>query len=220
MPTTVKFLSETGAFNVEPPGGSESVFELGSVVGIDGGTRLMTYEMLGQRTDPANDARLSHRFDIGSKIQVFEVLDSPRALIAFWRLPQGWLSTFIQDDVGCGSNLPTGIETIAEHIDVSTGPAGLPTVGLRGPLTRGDSREDDERDTITFIPGDGSAPQLRLQRLPTWSRAGESVERIGHNTRVTVRHSLGIAASCVVPENETNTARESARELAASITPA
>jgi hypothetical protein len=117
----VKFLTEVDTFEVDLPSGVAAQPEMTSTVSFDGGTRKISFEPKSLRRDPRQDPALAHRFDTrsgSSIVSVYELLETPTLLAAFWPLDDGWVWTFIQDDQACGADLAEGLREVIRHLRV------------------------------------------------------------------------------------------------------
>ncbi len=223
MATPVKFLTETPSFTVELPPrfGGPSAPDLYSVVLLDGGARELLYEPSDRRPHPREDSilRLLWSTDRGGyEVLVLESRDEPRYTAVFWVLPAGFISTFVQDQSACGSDIQSGVGVLLDSIHVVETASGLPTVVIAPPLSSGDPREPIHRDAAWFRSNTDETDwmALRLQRLPGWVRAGTFAESDEAVAQYTVRTDAGLEVMCVGPVRTDADVRAAAAMVAAS----
>jgi hypothetical protein len=185
----VNFLTAPGTFSVDLPSGVDPRPELSGVIAFDMGPRAAVYETSDRRTDPSSDSEFAPKFELrkdGIRISVLERIAEPRFLLAFWRLPDGYIHTHVDDQVGCNADLEGAIKTIVSHTDVRLTRAGLPMLSLREPLEPGDVRDPFQRDTISFAPAASSDPVMRLVKEPSWAGPGRNTRRFDSSIQVNV----------------------------------
>lgn len=177
------FLSEPSALALDLPDTVDPVPDLVGVVALDGGARAVLFEPSSRRHDPSTDPGLSHLFDIAQSahtVSVYKDQSQPTLIMAFWVLRKGWLSTFVQDQIGCGSDLIAGIRAIVANLDVQETGYGLPYIVVRPPLTLGDIRDPLQREAIIFTPQTGVKwPDVTVERVPTWATGRRRLEHLG-----------------------------------------
>jgi hypothetical protein len=113
------------------------------------------------------------------------------------------------------------MEAIIRHVDVATGPSGLPHVALRRPVTSGDATEPGEKEVVTFFafsvdPPDGLVA-LRFFVEPVGGRAAESFDDWGPTVQASVTVPAGFTVSCEGPATASAALRATARQVADSI---
>jgi hypothetical protein len=197
---------------------------LHAVVRLDGGARELTYEPRSYRSDPDLERGLAHRFDVVRdhiRVSVYERLAEPSDLIAFWRLIDGYLITFVDDQLQCGADLESGIRTVIANLSVRVTRFGLPAVELRAPLLPGDVRDPFQREMITFRPREPGVDGLgvTITRQPPWVYEGSSRRQDEFTASRSVTTALGITVECAGPRQYDLQLQQYAADMASSVVP-
>jgi hypothetical protein len=173
MKAHANFISESSSLAITLPDSVDPQPTLVGVVALDGGFRSIVFQPFSRRPDPRATSGLLHGFDVvydARTVSVFATQEDPSSLVGFWKLSNGYLSTFIQDQMGCGDDPAAAIRTVIENIEVQETKFGLPSISFRPPLTHGDIRDPRQREAIVFVPQSTPGwPDVSLERLPTWS---------------------------------------------------
>jgi hypothetical protein len=199
-----------------------------AVVALDGGGRELVYEPRSRRDDPDSDSLfkpLFERVSRGIRVSVYLRRQEPPYVAAFWRMPEGFLNTFIDDDAECGADLVGGIKRVIPNVLVRPTKTG-PAIEVRSPVALGDPRDPFERDITTFRPssgrkvesfGVGDWPIIALQREPEWAQEGKTVTREGEVAEATVINAMHIRVGAVGPHQRVHELQKHADEVAASL---
>jgi hypothetical protein len=202
----MRFLTSDGAFRFDVPDVLDPTPDLYGVVTLDNGARELIYEPKARRRPPELEPTLRHRWDVrrsGVVVSVFEARD-PQQLVAFWRLRDGYLTTFMNDEASCGMNLEEGISLVIASTMVAPGRSGLPRVRFRAPARGGDISQPTQREMIVLYPKattDG-LPHVRIIQEPTWAREGRSVKRDTALAEANVTNSAQITFSVAGPPDK------------------
>jgi hypothetical protein len=214
--------SESYAFDL--PDVLDPTPNLESVVTLDDRPRTISYMPYSRRVEPHRHLAVRHRFDVRTSfvpVSVYETLDGSNALVAYWRFPDGSLSTFMQDDAECGADLEVGIRTVIANTTVRISKRNLPTISLRPPLRGGDLRNPFERDLIVYWPRADRAtwPTIKVTREPTWITQGRRTSNDGEFAVGAVTTALGITIACSGPSDQAPRLEEYAMAIASSAAP-
>jgi hypothetical protein len=231
MLTEIGFLSTGERYEVRLPDGMDPEPDMRAVIALDGGGRELVYEPRSRRGDPDRDPLFKRVFEVisrGIRVSVYLRRQDPPYAAAFWRMPGGFLNTFIDDDAECGADLVAGIKQVIPNVRVRSTKAG-PAVDVRAPVTLGDPRDPFERDITTFRPnsrrriesfGVGDWPVIALQREPEWAHEGTAVTREGEVAEASVTNARHIRVGAVGPHERVDELQKHAEEVAASLVPA
>jgi hypothetical protein len=219
------FLTAPDSYAFDLPDMVDQAPTLYGVVRLDGGARELTYEPRSYRSDPDLERSLAHRFDVVRdriRVSVYERREEPSDLIAFWRLIDGYLITFVDDQLGCGADLESGIRTVIANLSVRVTKSGLPAVELRAPLVPGDIRDPFQREMITFRPREEPGvdwPVVKIIRQPPWAYEGSSSWQDELTASRSVTNALGITVECMGPRQYGSQLQQYAADTASSVVP-
>lgn len=182
----VHFLSGAEV-DVDVPAAYDPAPELTSTIRLDGARNIVYRAFSAWEPPPERNPLLIPQFTVHTgytQVSVYRSReDPPPTLVAFWRLPNGYLNTFIQDDYECGADIEGRLRTVIDNVVVRISRRGLPIVSVRPPLQFGDPTQWLQRDQIFFVPRDrrDTASLLALIKDPAWIPEG-SASRVDGET--------------------------------------
>jgi hypothetical protein len=224
MQKEINFASSDERYAVELPDALGPVPTCYSTIEYQGGTRQVLYEPQSRAIDPRRyghvkllDTRRRGDFEVDISI----TKDEPAHVMATWRLPEGLLMTFLNDDQECGADLVGGINDVIDHVDVRIATTGLPVVELREPLAPGSIREPLYREALSYYPREGEQwwPRISIRREPPWAREGRSKTKSGETAEVTVTNVMQIAVCAAGPAAASDELERHAERVARSVAP-
>jgi hypothetical protein len=222
MMSAINFLSSEDSYSFDVPGQVDPEPDLYGIIGLKGGAREVIYEPHSRRADPDSEPTLARVFETrhqGVRVSVYKTRSDFLQLVAFWRLPGGYLMT-VADDGGCGDDLQFDIRTVIDNSTLSTSKSGLPVLKLRAPLYGGDVRDPFQRDIVFLHPADLEAwPSIKVTREPVWAHEGSSAWENGENAEAHTTVSLGITVSATGPQKYVRDLKRHASDIASSLTP-
>jgi hypothetical protein len=175
----VHFLSGADV-DVEVPPAYDPTPEMTSTVRLDGARSIVYRPFSAWEPPPERNPLLVEQFVVHTgytQVTVYRSREEPPpTLVAFWRLPNGYLNTFMQDDYECGADIEGRLRTVIDNLVVRISRRGLPIISLRPPLQVGDPSEWLQRDQIQFLPRDRGdvASTLALIKDPVWTPEGSA----------------------------------------------
>lgn len=221
----VRFLSDPATYSVSLPKALQVQPESYGVLTLDGSAREIIYTPASRRQDPEGEPTLTKQFDVsrnGITTSVYSVISSSSPqLVAYWRLPSGYLVYVLGDDTGCGSDLEAGMRLVIEHVDISVDSRGLPSLATNAPVSGGDPKDPFQREELMFPASaqDPAAPVLKLIREPVWKRQGDTVWEGASAAEVSRTTSFGVTVRAFGPTSALPTLRDYADRVASSLIP-
>jgi hypothetical protein len=224
MQIEAPFLTRAEMLAIDVPETADPEPDLLSVIELDQGIRRLAYEPASRHPDPAGEAGFAKLFETsrgGLSIAVFARRESPADVWAFWKLPRGYLYTFMHDETSCGADLVAGIKVVIENVNVSLTTSQLPLVALNRPLGYGDIRDPFQRDHITIHDrsSPGGFPVAELRREPGWSREGSSSYSREAYTFASATTAVDVRVEVVGHRDNREELERRAREIANSVRP-
>jgi hypothetical protein len=227
MRTTTGFLSGRDAFELDLPDEIDPRPLMQSVIIFDGGPRTVIYEPAQWRPDPNGDPSFVRRFDMRtppSVATVYRTREEPSYVAAFWRVADGWVNTFVDDQTGCGADLEGAMKVLLSHVSVRERRFGRaqtasPTLDLTAPVEPGDPRDAVQRDMIKFLPRQGDATEVTLRRMPDWAREGRTTRSFSALVEASVATAAQVEVTVSGPPDAVERLRGQADAVAASLVP-
>jgi hypothetical protein len=196
----VSFLSGR-AVEVELPADFDPVPELTSTIQLDGARNIAYRPLARWDPPPERDPQLVHQFEAHTgftRVSVYRTRDEPPpTLVAFWHLPDGYLTTFMQDDYECGADIEGRLRTVIENVTVGVSRLGLPMLRARPPVRLGSPAQPLQRERILFRARDERRHDTTITLInePPWVPEGSASRSDGPTAaglattshRVTVR---------------------------------
>lgn len=192
--------------------------------------RNVTYRPLSRWTPaPEENPQLEHAYDLSdgfTRIAVYRTIPAdPETLVAFWKLPDGYLNTFMQDDADCGNDIEAQMRTVVSSLTVRISRFGLPTLTFADPVRAGNAAQPIERDKILYFPRDTNAdwPYLTVQREPAWAYEGSGSRTVsglttpGSAATATVTTAERVSVTLTGPAEQRDALLTQADEIAASL---
>jgi len=175
----VHFLSGADV-DVDVPPAYDPTPELTSTVRLDGARNIVYRPFSAWDPLPERNPLLIQQFVVHTgytQVTVYRSREEPPpTLVAFWRLPNGYLNTFMQDDYECGADIEGRLRTVIDSVTVRISRRGLPIVSVGPPLQLGDPTQWLQRDQILFVPRDrrNTTSLLALIKDPVWIPEGSA----------------------------------------------
>lgn len=223
MRTKAHFLAGDGAYALDLPDMFDGSPDLTSTVTLEG-ARHITYRPFSRwQPTPDTDPQLTHEFDVltgFTRVSVYRAReDPPPTLVAFWKLPNGYLSTFMQDDTGCGVDIEGRLRTVIESLRVRLSKFGLPILTLQKPVQGGNPAQPIEREKMLFFPRDPAAvwPFVTVRREPAWAVEGSGSREDGPSASAAVTTAGQLAVIADGPRGQRGALRTQAEGIAATI---
>ena len=187
-PTSLTFLTEPNAYTVRLPTDVKAGNpQFRSIVDYEG-PREIVYVDTTEAADPNTDPNLTFQYSTtgsGYTVSVYRENEPPPELLAYWRLPSGFLQTWMEesqpDEPAPGR---TGLDTVIANLGVWT-QNGRPRITHYPPVAFGELRDPTLRDITSFVPSSTSAypnawPAVlfRHASLATSSAPGEAIRPV------------------------------------------
>jgi hypothetical protein len=192
---------------------------LGTVVALGGVAREMVYRPKAHYADPDTygwEPVTSMQRD-GVAISVYRRPAIVTALHIVWRLPRGYLTTFV-DEQEPGM---AGIRELANHVKIGARGSSMPKIRFEPPLAIGDQSDPVNRDSVIFFvanPQSGQPDQCRFYLERRGARSGRAIRRSDGacDAMVTER---GVTVSLVAAPANTDAAETHAQSIADTVEP-
>lgn len=197
----VNFLQGSKMFQAEVPDRLVGV-RAGSVVVLNNAERDLAFESASAAVDPDRVDNWAHVVDFAQaphRIAVYQQNLEPRFYVAVWRLSDGYLQTFV--------DAPTpgldALRSVTEAITVVDAKTSAPKIALKAPLRRGDVREFDERERISFTSvGAGLPTSLEFRENPGSRDHARVVDALAGNSVEVWAVRSGVRVSAFGPAGQ------------------
>lgn len=147
--------------------------------------------------------------------------EPPPTLVAFWRLPSGYLNTFMQDDYECGADIEGRLRTVIENVTVGVSRLGLPMLSVRAPVRLGSPAQPLQREQILFRPKDEQRDDATIALInePPWVPEGSASRSDGPTAAgfATSSHHVTVRVNGLADERAA--LEEQAERIAATVRP-
>lgn len=223
MKVAISFLTIDGIYAADLPAELDPAPEASAAWSYEG-DRWVTF-VPGTRFDPARDLEeFNPVFDLerdGTRVSVYERTYDPPLLSALWRLPSGYLGTFI------AYPLPATAEAMSTVIDAitieSVGGGPVPRLTFASPLSRSDPEGLEQGNTLAFVPANALRwwPYVKFTEAPGASGSSGGVETDA-GTQVATAWNVaapGMIVSCAAPQESKDEIVDLSAQIASSVEP-
>ena len=201
MQVRTSFLTPSAQIELDVPDHLVPEPESVSTVTLGSAARSLTYLPAGWNADPGRSGNLAPVGALdqdGLTVTLCRQREDPRFYVAVWRLQRGFLTTFMDEPTSDVAALEYVVRRI--HVAEAASHAAV-EIALEVPLQRGDAKEVEQRDRLSFpaqARSEGRSEVLVLrEELADTAPRRATVRSIGPGTSEASATAVGIRVASI-----------------------